>query len=585
MQVYCTKNHVNSSNNRFCTICGEPLPLPSGEIIIDRYKIVRQLGQGGFGRTYLAEDIQESNKKCVLKEFAPQVEEDKDLQKAKELFEREASVLKQLQHPQIPRLHCSLQVKLRNKDFFFLVQDYIEGENYQDLLEQLLNQGRCFNEQEVFHLLTQILPVLNYIHSKDVVHRDISPDNLILRQTDNVPVLIDFGGVKQLPASQGLWFTQLPVNRTLLGKKGYAPEEQLRQGKAFHSSDLYSLAVTALVLLAGEEPQKLYDSYQGNWRWGDKIKVSPNFEAVLKRMVAYKPTDRYQNAEQVLKDLQSSTPVSNLPTSAPTYAASASPKSVNPYITKINTMVVAPGRKNAGAIATKFHNKTNALATAIHLPIWLRPFFVSLVSTSVVVLVFAGTWAVINGVINAVTSFSLPAVSLPQLPSVELPSLPGNDNTNTGLSRDETNNIEKIIQRRQRLQIPELFFNSTVNQIFYTQNPQARGRTLTGSTEDEALRKKWYSIAQDLLDKLEKANLSKETRQKLGGYTGQDYQTWKQRSQSGEFGNYTIEDLNRDTNRKFDQLFPGERQGNLTQQTFGQIWYALANEEVSKRGS
>ncbi|MBE9213589.1 serine/threonine protein kinase [Plectonema cf. radiosum LEGE 06105] len=586
MQVYCTKNHVNSPHNRFCTICGEPLPLPSAEIIIDRYKIVRQLGQGGFGRTYLAEDMQQSDKICVLKEFAPQVEEDKDLQKAKELFEREANVLKQLQHPQIPRLHCSLQVKLRNKDFFFLVQDYVEGENYQDLLEKSLDQGLCFSEEKVFHLLTQILPVLNYIHSKDVVHRDISPDNLILRKSDNVPVLIDFGGVKQLPASQGLWFTQLPANRTLLGKKGYAPEEQLRQGKAFHSSDLYSLAVTALVLLAGEEPQKLYDSYQGNWRWGEKIKVSPNFEAVLKRMLAYKPSDRYQNAEQVLKDLQSSTPVSNLPTSAPTYAASASPKSVNPYITKINTMVVAPGRKNAGAIATKFHNKTNAFATAIHLPIWLRPFFVSLVSTSVVVLVFAGTWAVINGVINAVTSFSLPAVSLPQLPSVELPDFPGNDNnTNTGLSRGETNNIEKIIQRRQGLEIPELFFNNTVNQIFYTQNPQARGRTLTNSPEDEALRKKWYSIAQDLLDKLEKANLSKETRQKLGGYTGQDYQSWERRSQAGEFGNYTIEDLNRDTNRKFDQLFPGERQGNLTQQTFGQIWYALGNEEVSKRGS
>ncbi|WP_228059714.1 serine/threonine-protein kinase [Plectonema radiosum] len=562
------------------------MPLPSAEIIIDRYKIVRQLGQGGFGRTYLAEDMQQSDKICVLKEFAPQVEEDKDLQKAKELFEREANVLKQLQHPQIPRLHCSLQVKLRNKDFFFLVQDYVEGENYQDLLEKSLDQGLCFSEEKVFHLLTQILPVLNYIHSKDVVHRDISPDNLILRKSDNVPVLIDFGGVKQLPASQGLWFTQLPANRTLLGKKGYAPEEQLRQGKAFHSSDLYSLAVTALVLLAGEEPQKLYDSYQGNWRWGEKIKVSPNFEAVLKRMLAYKPSDRYQNAEQVLKDLQSSTPVSNLPTSAPTYAASASPKSVNPYITKINTMVVAPGRKNAGAIATKFHNKTNAFATAIHLPIWLRPFFVSLVSTSVVVLVFAGTWAVINGVINAVTSFSLPAVSLPQLPSVELPDFPGNDNnTNTGLSRGETNNIEKIIQRRQGLEIPELFFNNTVNQIFYTQNPQARGRTLTNSPEDEALRKKWYSIAQDLLDKLEKANLSKETRQKLGGYTGQDYQSWERRSQAGEFGNYTIEDLNRDTNRKFDQLFPGERQGNLTQQTFGQIWYALGNEEVSKRGS
>ena len=570
MQVYCTKNHVNSPHNRFCTICGEPLPLPSGEVIIDRYKIVRQLGQGGFGRTYLAEDMQHSHQNCVLKEFAPQVEEDKDLQKAKELFEREASVLKQLQHPQIPRLHFSLQVQLRNKDFFFLVQDYIEGENYQDLLEKRLDEGRCFSEAEVFHLLTQILPVLNYIHSRDVVHRDISPDNLILRTTDNLPILIDFGGVKQLPATLGFWYTKLPANRTLLGKKGYAPEEQLRQGKAFHSSDLYSLGVTALVLLAGEEPQKLYDSYQGNWRWGEKIKVSANFEAVLKKMVAYKPNDRYQNAQEVLKDLQSSTPIST-------------PSQPNPNISKIHTAVVAPGRKRAGAVATQFHNKTQAFASAIHLPIWLRPFFVSLVSTSVVVLVFAGTWAVISGIVNAVTSFSLPTVSLPQLPSVKLPSLPGNDNSEGGLSRQETNNISKIFRQRERLGIAELFFNRTVNEIFYTQNPEARGRTLTGSSQDEALRKKWYGIAQDLLEKLEKANLSQQTRQKLGSYTGQDYATWQQQARSGEFGNYTIEDLNTDTNRKFDRLFPGERQGNLKQQTFGQIWYAFASEEVSKR--
>lgn len=575
MQVYCTRNHVNSSHNRFCTICGEPLPLPSGEVIIDRYKIVRQLGQGGFGRTYLAEDMQHSHQKCVLKEFAPQVEEDKDLQKAKELFEREASVLKQLQHPQIPRLHFSLQVQLRNKDFFFLVQDYVEGENYQDLLEKRIDEGRCFSEAEVFHLLTQILPVLNYIHSRDVVHRDISPDNLILRTTDNLPILIDFGGVKQLPASQGFWFTQLPVNRTLLGKKGYAPEEQLRQGKAYHSSDLYSLGVTALVLLAGEEPQKLYDSYQGKWRWGEKIKVSANFEAALKKMVAHKPNDRYQNAEQVLNDLQSSTAAST--------AAFTSSKPVNPNISKIHTAVVAPGRKRAGAVATQFHNKTQAFASAIHLPIWLRPFFVGLVSTSVVILVFAGTWAVISGVINAVTSFSLPTVSLPQLPSVKLPGSTGNDNSEGGLSRQETNNIGKIVRQRQQLGIPELFFNRTTNEIFYTQNPEARGRTLTGSAEDEALRKKWYGVAKDLLEKLEKANLSKQTRQKLGSYTGQDYTNWERQARDGELSNYTIEDLNRDTNRKFDRLFPGERQGNLKQQTFGQIWYAFASEEVNKR--
>jgi serine/threonine protein kinase len=301
MHVYCSKNHGNDPSHRFCTQCGVPLPLPVGQVVEQRYRIVRQLGQGGFGRTYLAEDTNNSNQQCVLKEFAPQVEEKQDLQKAKELFEREASVLKKLQHSQIPRFHSSLQVRLANKDFFFLVQDYIDGDN----LYQLLEQGRSFSEDEVIKLLKQTLPILHYIHSRDVVHRDISPDNLILRRSDNQPVLIDFGGVKQLPASKGFWFTQLNGNRTLLGKKGYAPEEQLRQGKAFHNSDLYSLAVTALVLLTGKEPQELYDSYQGVWLWGSAIPASPKLEAVLKKMLAYRPSDRYQSAEQVIKDLHS----------------------------------------------------------------------------------------------------------------------------------------------------------------------------------------------------------------------------------------------------------------------------------------
>jgi serine/threonine protein kinase len=173
MQVYCSKQHTNINGNRFCTHCGEPLAIDVGQIIDNRYQIIRQLGQGGFGRTYLAEDKKKSHETCVLKEFAPQVQQQQDLQKAKELFEREANVLKKLQHPQIPRFHASLQVNIGTKDFFFLVQDYVDGDNFDQLLEQRRSQGKVFSEEEVITLLHQILPVLSYIHSKDVVHRDI----------------------------------------------------------------------------------------------------------------------------------------------------------------------------------------------------------------------------------------------------------------------------------------------------------------------------------------------------------------------------------------------------------------------------
>ncbi len=556
MQVYCSKQHANNQSNRFCTQCGEPLPLAVGQVVENRYHILRHLGQGGFGRTYLAEDKKQSNEKCVLKEFAPQVEAEQDLQKAKELFEREASVLKKLEHPQIPRFHASLQAKLANKDFFFLVQDYVEGDNYDQLLEQRQSQGQSFTELEVIKLLQQILPVLSYIHSLDVVHRDISPDNLIWRSSDNLPVLIDFGGVKQLPASKGFWFTQLGGNRTLLGKKGYAPEEQLRQGKAFPSSDLYSLAVTALVLLTGKEPQHLYDSYQGAWRWGQEIKVSSQLEAVLKKMLVYKPSDRYQTADQVLKDLN--------------FSIAAKP--TNPHITKLKTMIAAPGRQRAGALVSKLHKRTQLVAGALPLPVWLRPFAVSLVGTTAVVLTFAGTWALVNAVVQGVSSISIPSISLPKLPGGANPeSKPANGKE-----------LSQILSRRQELEIPEGFFIRTVDNLFYTEKPELQGRTLTSNPEDAALRKEWYSVADNLLDKLEQAKLSSASRRKLGNYGSQDFDSWRRKAQAGQFGDYTISQLNRDTNQKFDRLFPGQRSGKLNQQTLGQVWYAIAADQVSK---
>ncbi|MBN4001302.1 serine/threonine-protein kinase [Nostoc sp. LPT] len=561
MQLYCSKQHTNNGSNRFCIHCGEPLPLAVGQVVDNRYQIIRHLGQGGFGRTYLAEDINKSHQICVLKEFAPQVQENQDLQKAKELFEREANVLKKLQHPQIPRFHASLQVKIGTKDFFFLVQDYVDGDNYYQLLEQREGQGKTFSEEEVITLLQQILPVLSYIHSQDVIHRDISPDNLIWRRSDNLPVLIDFGGVKQLPASQGFWRTKLAENNTLLGKKGYAPEEQLRQGKAFFSSDLYSLAVTILVLLTGEEPQKLYDSYQGIWGWGKQIQVSPQLEAVLKKMLAYRPSDRYQRAEQILRDLPSPTAT----------------KSPGNYITtKIKTMVVAPGRQRASAVISRFQRQTQAIAKPASFPVWIRPFVMSLGGTALVVLTGAGAWAVVNAVIKSVTSITIPSISLPQIPQFPNPSgKPAGD-------KGKNSDLQKIISRRQELEITEGFFIRTVDDLFYTKKPELKGRSLTSKPEDAGLRDEWSDIADDLLDKLEQANLSTAVRQKLGNYSQKDYDTWRRQARSGQFGNYTIDQLTKDTNEKFDRLFPTQQRKKLNQQTFGQIWYAIAADRVSK---
>lgn len=171
-----------------------------GIVLRNHYTIVRELGHGGFGRTYLAQDQHRFDELCVLKEFAPQVQGSFALKKSQELFEREAEILYKLKHPQIPQFRELFRETIDNKGYLFLVQDYVEGLNYRSLLNQRLRQGLPFTEAEMIQFLLQLLPVLDYIHSYGVIHRDISPDNIIQRQLDGLPILIDFGGVKLIQA-------------------------------------------------------------------------------------------------------------------------------------------------------------------------------------------------------------------------------------------------------------------------------------------------------------------------------------------------------------------------------------------------
>jgi serine/threonine protein kinase, bacterial len=277
----------------------------------DRYRIKREIGQGGFGRTYLCEDVNRFNELCVLKEFAPQVQGTTFLIKAGELFEREAGVMYRLQHPQIPRFREMFRSNRNGVGQLFLVQDYIGGETYQQLLRQKLQQGQRFSEAEIIEFLTKILPVLSYIHSLGVIHRDISPDNLIKRTMDGLPVLIDFGGVKQVAINAATQY--MPSNEprhniaTRLGKVGYAPSEQMQRGVVSPQSDLYALAATSLVLLTGMEPPDLIDPQNLIWNWREHVRLTPHFASVLDRMLQLRPSDRFASAQDVLDGMSSKT--------------------------------------------------------------------------------------------------------------------------------------------------------------------------------------------------------------------------------------------------------------------------------------
>ena len=304
-------------------------PISLGTLLRQRYLIQQILGQGGFGRTYLAIDQERFDERCVLKEFFVPYSDDALLKKAQLLFQREASTLYQLQHPQIPRFWAAFESGQR----LFLVQDFVEGQTYRRLLSDRKPQGLTFTEAEVCHLLKQLLPVLTYIHDRGIVHRDISLENIILKPLPEttqrhlpigetgLPVLIDFGAVKE--ATSQLSITSAV---TRVGKVGYAPPEQLQTGRVYPNSDLYALAATCLVLLTGKEPHSLVDSQSLAWCWQPYVTLSSQLTRIFERMLSIYPSDRYQSAQEVWVDLHSVMPQVN-PAQLNVKAANFSPRS------------------------------------------------------------------------------------------------------------------------------------------------------------------------------------------------------------------------------------------------------------------
>jgi serine/threonine protein kinase len=284
-----------------------PLTKPeisSGTLIDNRYTIQKLLGQGGLGRTYLAFDTRRFNEPCVLKEFAPIGTGESGLEKCRDLFKREAKILHQLQHPQIPKFLACFEGDGR----LFLVQEYVDGQTYSKLLQKLQKQGRNFSQDEIINWLKNLLLILEYIHEHNIIHRDISPDNVMLPDNKNLPVLIDFGVGKQIAGELNNTINSDQATfvgkMSLVGKVGYAPREQISLGLCSPSSDLYALGVTAVVLLTGRDPSLLMDQYSLEWKWHLYTDVSDAFAEVLDKMLADTPKKRYQTAKEVLTDLQ-----------------------------------------------------------------------------------------------------------------------------------------------------------------------------------------------------------------------------------------------------------------------------------------
>jgi serine/threonine protein kinase, bacterial len=307
----------------------------TNQLLSDRYRILQTLGAGGFGETFLAEDTHmPSQRRCVVKKLRP-TQNDPALEKIiQERFQREAAILESLSggSRQIPGLYAYFYSETDRQ--YYIVQEWIDG----DTLSALISKQGVLDEGRVRRILTDILPVFSYIHSRAIVHRDIKPENIILRHSDHLPVLIDFGAVREAMGtvmnSQGK-----PTQSIVIGTPGYMPSEQ-SIGRPVYSSDLYSLGLTAIYLLTGKNPTDLpTDPSSAEIIWRNQApQISSSFAQVLDKSISYHHRDRYQTAAEFLGALSE----------APATVVAASPANT-PSNSNVATYAVSPGNSAAPA--------------------------------------------------------------------------------------------------------------------------------------------------------------------------------------------------------------------------------------------
>lgn len=370
----CQKPH-NPSDAKFCLRCGTRL------LLGDRYRALKLIGESLFGRTFLSLDEGNPTKPyCIIKQFFPQAQSTDNPEEAAQLFEQKAMRLEEIgKHPQLPQLLAHFN----QNQYQYFVQEFIDGPN----LSQELEANGAFNENQIRQLLKEILPVLQFVHEQNVIHRDIKPKNLI-RHTPSTPdspdesapaepeeegrtkdvqlVLVDFGAAKF--ATEAV----LPSTGTVIGTSGFvAPEQALGQGT--FASDLYSLGVTCIHLLTQLDPFKLYSVSEGTWVWRDRVShpVSVGLGGILDKMLEHATRRRYQSAADVLADLNrldmateapalsdeaSETPtVSNLATESPTISVTSTvphPQPAPPLPTIAETAPTPLTQKNWQCVQT-----------------------------------------------------------------------------------------------------------------------------------------------------------------------------------------------------------------------------------------
>ena len=496
-----------------------------GQLIGERYRLEQRLSsappaEAPQGELWRASDQLAAEAPMALRLLGPAI----DPARARQLWGQ----LQGLLHPQVPRLGAAIQAQ----EGLWLVREWQAGRTYQLLLQARAERQLVFGAGEVLLLLRQLLPVLAVLHSQSLVHGDLSPANLLRRDSDGLPVLLDFG----------------LVAGTAAATPGYAPPERVRVAEPW--MDLHALGVVALVLLSGEDPARLLDPVTMAWRWPAALTAEPALQAQISRLLERQPGERFASASQALAAFQaipmpeSTGPVPRadrtvalVPPPPPAPAAPAEP-------------VPEPPQPPPPALRSRLEEREEVAEGGV----W--PVVIALVLSAVVGTAL-GWWWLSRGRLTLPT----PDAAL-QLPNSLPPA--------------EVDQRQQLLNRLRAMQVDRGWFLKLVDASLLAQFPERGGRLPSDSLDDAPLRKVWNELAEEWLARVEQLPL--EIRRRLGSYTNGD---WERRQQALVSQGLSSAVLRQLVSGSAQSLLPGRPGADIPAEPFRQLWFAAAEQGLA----
>ena len=514
-----------------------------GSLIGDRYRLEQCLSDGELGQLWRASDGLAADAPVALRRLGP----GHDPETVRRLWSQLQGVL----HPQVPRLGGVIS----DGSSLWLVREWQVGRTYGQLRQARLERQLVFGAGEVVLLLRQLLPVLAVLHSQELVHGDLSPANLLRRDSDGMPVLLDFGLVWGLPTATA----------------GYAPPELARSGVPQPWMDLHALGVVALVLVSGLEPAALLDPVSLAWRWPVALASEPELQGLLSRLLSPEPRDRFAGAAQALAAFQAlpmpestgpvpradrtvvlvpptaPAPAEPEPTPEPALAADPEPDALGEAQSALEPQLPELDRRPP-------RSRAEEREEVVEGGVW--PVVIALV-LSAVVGTGLGWWWLSRGRSAAPTPDSAMQLS-GSLPAAEV------------------DQRQQLLNRLRAMQVDRAWFLRLVDASLLAQFPERGGRLPSDAAADAPLRKVWNELAEDWLAKVEQLPL--EIRRRLGSFSMGD---WEQRQRSLVGQGLSPAVLRQLVSGSARSLLPGRDSTELPPEPFRQLWFAAAEQTLA----